>query len=405
MAYDQGSLWRVPLDKIAAALLLVLTAAMSLAADAPGSTAPAAAASTKTSAPSPSPETAPPPFSGPTVKSAAVLENGIEVGSASAYGSRIRVVVGMSADSKVDFQKVVPYIDGHAFKGIYPALINPEKGELEYVLPPKVEAKELWRPILRNPPLSGERRVAISVGPEEGPRELPPADYRNRPGIKINLVSGFWWALVAAIAIVGAILCWLGAKSGILRDGTPPPKDATKLPPYSLAKTQAAVWFFLVFAAFVFIYLMTGSFNDVMTAEALALIGIGSGTSFGAAVVESAKSDTEQQRRADLEVQIHNAKAQLVATSTDAALIKKIADLEQLVQPASRGLVKDLLTDVAGITLHRFQMLVWTLMLGVIFVFGVYDALAMPKFDPTLLALMGISAGVYLGFKIPEKQI
>jgi hypothetical protein len=28
----------------------------------------------------------------------------------------------------------------------------------------------------------------------------------------------------------------------------------------------------------------------------------------------------------------------------------------------------------------------------------------MPEFGATLLALMGISAGTYLGFKIPEKQ-
>lgn len=391
-----------------ALLVFVLTAAMSVAADALGSAAPSAVTLTKAPVPvlSPPPGTALPAISGLSVKSAAVLEDGIESQSASTYGSRIKVVVvGMSTDSKIDFQKAVPYLNGHAFKGTYPALINAEKGELEYVLPPKVEAKELWRPILRSPPLSGERKVTISVGLEEGQRELPPTDYRNRPWIKINLVSGFWWVLVAAIAIVGVVLCWLGAKSGILRDSTPPPKDASKLPPYSLAKTQAAAWFFLVFAAFVFIYLMTGSFNDVMTAEALALIGIGSATSLGAAMVESAKSDTEQERRADLEVRIQNANAQLSVTSTDAALIKKIADLEQLVQPASRGLVKDLLTDVAGITLHRFQMLVWTLTLGVVFVFGVYDALAMPKFDPMLLTLMGISSGVYLGFKIPEKQI
>lgn len=28
----------------------------------------------------------------------------------------------------------------------------------------------------------------------------------------------------------------------------------------------------------------------------------------------------------------------------------------------------------------------------------------MPEFDGTLLALMGISSGTYLGFKIPERQ-
>lgn len=57
-----------------------------------------------------------------------------------------------------------------------------------------------------------------------------------------------------------------------------------------------------------------------------------------------------------------------------------------------------------GIALHRFQMVVWTIVLGVIFLLGVYRDLAMPKFSLTLLALMGISATTYLGFKIPERQ-
>ncbi|HKV39453.1 MAG TPA: hypothetical protein VJX67_09585, partial [Blastocatellia bacterium] len=41
---------------------------------------------------------------------------------------------------------------------------------------------------------------------------------------------------------------------------------------------------------------------------------------------------------------------------------------------------------------------------GVIFCVEVYKNLSMPQFDPTLLALMGISAGTYLGFKFPEGQ-
>jgi hypothetical protein len=53
---------------------------------------------------------------------------------------------------------------------------------------------------------------------------------------------------------------------------------------------------------------------------------------------------------------------------------------------------------------HRFQMMTWTLILGVIFIFGVFQQLAMPKFDATLLALMGISSGTYLGFKWPAAE-
>ena len=49
------------------------------------------------------------------------------------------------------------------------------------------------------------------------------------------------------------------------------------------------------------------------------------------------------------------------------------------------------------------QNLLWTLVLSAVFVRSVLTRLAMPEFDDTLLALMGISSGAYLGFKLPEK--
>jgi hypothetical protein len=69
----------------------------------------------------------------------------------------------------------------------------------------------------------------------------------------------------------------------------------------------------------------------------------------------------------------------------------------------ARDFWRDILSDADGISLHRFQIVVWTLVLGGVFVVTVYQYLAMPEFDSSLLLLMGISAGAYLGFKIPEK--
>jgi hypothetical protein len=50
---------------------------------------------------------------------------------------------------------------------------------------------------------------------------------------------------------------------------------------------------------------------------------------------------------------------------------------------------------------HRFQMLAWTLVFGFVFVIKVLKDRAMPEFDLMALALLGISAGTYLGFKLP----
>jgi hypothetical protein len=72
--------------------------------------------------------------------------------------------------------------------------------------------------------------------------------------------------------------------------------------------------------------------------------------------------------------------------------------------PQTRGFFRDILSDSNGTGgLHRFQIFVWTIVLGIIFLVSVVTELSMPEFSATLLATMGISAGTYLGFKFPEK--
>ena len=51
------------------------------------------------------------------------------------------------------------------------------------------------------------------------------------------------------------------------------------------------------------------------------------------------------------------------------------------------------MSDGDGIALHRFQIIVWTFVLGAVFVIRVGTDLVMPELDPTTLTLMGISSG------------
>ena len=71
--------------------------------------------------------------------------------------------------------------------------------------------------------------------------------------------------------------------------------------------------------------------------------------------------------------------------------------------PAWKGVMYDLLSENKMIAFHRFQIFVWTIVLGIMFVANVYNQLAMPLFSATLLGLLGVSAGTYVGFKIPDK--
>ena len=78
------------------------------------------------------------------------------------------------------------------------------------------------------------------------------------------------------------------------------------------------------------------------------------------------------------------------------------AGITQVPQP-TQGFLKDLLTEGPGLSFHRYQMVLFTLILAVIFVAKTASALVMPEFDTTLLGLMGISSGTYLGFKLQGK--
>jgi hypothetical protein len=70
----------------------------------------------------------------------------------------------------------------------------------------------------------------------------------------------------------------------------------------------------------------------------------------------------------------------------------------------SAGFLRDILADSTGYSFPRFQIFAWTIILGIIFISAVYNSLNMPEFSPTLLGLMGLSSGTYIGFKFPEKK-
>jgi len=70
---------------------------------------------------------------------------------------------------------------------------------------------------------------------------------------------------------------------------------------------------------------------------------------------------------------------------------------------SSHGFWRDLVTDECGaVALHRFQIVAWTAILGGVFLRGVLWDLSMPELSATTLALMGISSGTYIGFKLPQ---
>ncbi|HLG58643.1 MAG TPA: hypothetical protein VI485_25085 [Vicinamibacterales bacterium] len=265
---------------------------------------------------------------------------------------------------------------------------------------------------------SGEP-LDVSIGPSGQ------APFTSDAKIRLDVYpTVMTYAVLTFYVFVAYWIFRLGKTSFMLRDANGAPN-----PPYSLAKHQMAIWFIVVVGAYLYIWLTTGLFSWVST-TALTLIGISGATGLVAVTMDASKRTDAAKARTTLEaerdalaralddpatglqVQVHAAAAgSSQAAELIAAVTPKRTRLNELnallavpIPPAqgSVGWIKDLVSDDTGVSFHRVQMAVWTLVLVIIFVFAVRDNVLMPSFDNTLLSLMGISSGTYLGFKFPE---
>jgi hypothetical protein len=332
-----------------------------------------------------------------------------------------------------DATKLVPFINGRAIKGNYPEEFHLTLGRLIYHLEITPENKNVWIDLLGAPD-AVRKPVALSVGLEDGTMFDTVHDPTNPVHLTvISPVYGF-----VALLIVGAtliLLVWLATRTNIIREPGPPPALG-KRRPYNLGRAQMAFWFFLIYASYVTIWLITGAL-DTITASLLALMGISAGTALGEAMIDNGKDTAQTTQMQDLTAQklaleqsIPQTQAQLDAANEAAStaltdqsnrealnrqLIESRTRLGQIDQQlrtlsseqppnVSGGFLRDVLSDSSGYSFHRFQIFAWTIVLGIIFVSSVYNSLSMPEFSTTLLGLMGLSAGTYIGFKFPEQK-
>jgi hypothetical protein len=303
---------------------------------------------------------------------------------------------------------------------------------LEFTLKRDKASRADWDPVLRTPGISPGMDLAVGI--YDGNRNtahvmaLPVGADRAAPQLQFHLRRISWdaWTVVGLFLLAGAIIgfIYLLLRSGIVRDTTCVVRE-DGLPPLSLGRCQMAFWFFLVICAFYFLWLITGRGDtDTINSTILILIGISAGTALGSALVSKNEAATAAATKGVpsrpavvFPEEIDKAQAALAQAKLDKDSVKVQAQTSEVAR--WKGELKrwralhrsqlwmDLLSEEdasAGqgrvITFHRFQIVVWTLILGVVFVSEVLTKLAMPVFDATLLTLMGISSGTYLGFKV-----
>jgi len=397
-------------------------------------TAPAPATATAAAAPAAVPTQVPaaPPASA-VLPPVVAADTGTTVGLKSDLRLHVDRLTAWRLANAADAGKLVLYINGYPIQKLTPRHI--ERDEITFTLSRHGEDRQAWAALLGRPSLT-PRQAVVQLG--VGGR----VPFDGAATIQLETLDAGYLAIAAtAFVLLLAAFLVIAHRSDLLREGRMA-VGAEHRRPFSLGRTQMAVWFFIVVASFVFIWIVTGAY-DPLTGSVLALIGISASTALGGAIIDANKDaaadntdgalknerlriETDlaalrtaiaeaQQRRAEapagvdlsqFDQRIAERQADVAARTVRLLQIQDQTDaLARAVQPStSEGFWTDLLSDQNGVSFHRFQIVVWTAVLSVIFIYTVYDSLAMPDFDAKLLGLMGISSGTYLGFKFPEAR-
>ena len=248
--------------------------------------------------------------------------------------------------------------------GNEPLGVDLDSGTMTFALDRNAKNRELWRPFLYDPLFDPEVSMRVSVGVRGG-RPIPRAPGANLTirvrKFYVDWTTWIWLALLTAFTIVFILAA---AYSDMLRDA--PRVDGVKQP-FSIGRSQMACWFFLILLSYVFLWLVTGD-HDTIPPSLLGLMGISSATALVAEAIPALQKEKDAAAR------------------------------------TSKGWWRDLVMGENGVVaLDRLQIVVWTIVLSGVFLTSVVWDLTMPEFNATLLALMGISSGTYIGFKLPQK--
>ncbi len=249
---------------------------------------------------------------------------------------------------------LVLFINGSPVKDIVVHNINTSEGKLTFQLD-KYSAslmkyypnfKYLWSSIV----------VKLSAGIDN---QMPMVVQKDLK-IKLYYISTLTAGLTLLfIAIIFAAFLILAKRTNLIRIGD-------KGSAFSLALSQLAFWTVVIAMSYVYIWVSTGDV-PALTGSTLILLSISITTTAGARLVDKRRND-------------------------DPALIPK----------SSGSFFEDILSDDLGYSVHRCQMFLWTVILGIIFIKSVVSQQMIPQIDESLLGLMGISSGAYIGLKMTE---
>lgn len=173
-----------------------------------------------------------------------------------------------------------------------------------------------------------------------------------------------------ALALIVLLLILLNKQLGAFL------KDKSTLPiekrSYSLSTTLIFYWTLLIFISICYIGIVSDNLPTI-NSGVLILMGIITGTATSAKVIDSTQSQDPT-----------------IARCQDTT--------------PSAGFLTDILSDCNGISVSRFQTVVFNIIYGAAFLSIVVTQNVLYNFPQQTLTLLGISSGAYALLKIPENS-
>lgn len=152
-------------------------------------------------------------------------------------------------------------------------------------------------------------------------------------------------------------------------------KDSCKIDnkPYSLSKSQLAFWTLIIIFAFIYIWMRTSQLIEISD-TILVLLGISMGTNIGGRVI-----DQNDLSNPEIKMRHQNVNS-------------------------SGSFLSNIMSDSTGMSIHRFQNVIFSIVIGSYFLFEVFTTNVIPDLNTNLLVLMGISSAGYLVIKNGENR-
>lgn len=152
---------------------------------------------------------------------------------------------------------------------------------------------------------------------------------------------------------------------------------------YSWSRVQFAFWTIVIVGSAIYVWIIkcgcsTNTISMALDPVNLALLGVSIATTAIAKAIDGSQQDQP-------------------SASTDSA---------QQNQP-SKGFFTDIISDETGVSIHRLQNVLWTAVVGYIYISHVFEKCAMPDntvISATMIGLMGLSSAGYLGVKATENS-